>query len=402
MLELNIDAFDNFECIGSECEDHCCRDWSITIDKDTYDKYKKEEHEGFKKMFEFFILKNKYATKNNYATMLLSQNGECFFLDSKKLCSIYTLLGPENMCTTCKKYPRYSVNLDDIIQNSISLSCPEACRKVLLRKNAIEFNLIESNILSVSSANKFIGFNQKGCFSKDLFLELRSFTIGLLQNRDYTIEERLIILGLFIEDIKGQYEKNILEIIEKYNFNIAMKHYKGIIDNINTDNMIDIEIKYGIKTYLKVISQFKSTRLKENMINMGEGLNLKENIDFEEFKTNYINIKEKYYKPFIENYEYVFENYLVSYAFKNVLMYSKKNVLKDYAEMLMYYSMIKFAIIGVCGNLKEDMDESNLILTISTFSRGVEHNKNNVEKLKELVKEFKLDNLSNLLPLILM
>ena len=47
MLELNIDAFDNFECIGSECEDHCCRDWSITIDKDTYDKYKKEEHEGF-------------------------------------------------------------------------------------------------------------------------------------------------------------------------------------------------------------------------------------------------------------------------------------------------------------------------------------------------------------------
>ena len=83
-------------------------------------------------------------------------------------------------------------------------------------------------------------------------------------------------------------------------------------------------------------------------------------------------------------------------------MYSKKNILKDYAEMIMYYSMIKFAIIGGCGNLKEDMDESNLILTISTFSRGVEHNKNNVEKLKELVKEFKLDNLSNLIPLILM
>nr|WP_302169777.1 hypothetical protein [uncultured Romboutsia sp.] len=138
------------------------------------------------------------------------------------------------------------------------------------------------------------------------------------------------------------------------------------------------------------------------MINIGEGLNLKESIDFEQFKINYINIKEKYYNPFIENYEYVFENYLVNYVFKNVLMYSKKNILKDYVEMIMYYSMIKFAIIGVCGNLKEDMDESNLILTISTFSRGVEHNKNNVEKLKELIKEFKLDNLSNLIPLILM
>lgn len=402
MLELNIDAYDKFECIGSKCEDHCCRDWSITIDKSTYDNYKKEENEEFKKVFEYAVSKNKYATKYNYATMRLNINGECLFLDDKKLCSIYSMLGQENMCYTCKVYPRYSVKVDDIIQRSISLSCPEACRKVLLRENPIEFNLIEDNTSSISSASKFIEFNQKGCFSKDAFLELRSFAIGLLQNRDYTIEERLIILGLFIEDIRGQYEKNILKIIEKYNLNIVMKNYKGIIDNINTDNMIDIEIKYGIKTYLKVISQFNSTRLKENMINIGEGLNLKESIDFEQFKINYINIKEKYYNPFIENYEYVFENYLVNYVFKNVLMYSKKNILKDYVEMIMYYSMIKFAIIGVCGNLKEDMDESNLILTISTFSRGVEHNKNNVEKLKELIKEFKLDNLSNLIPLILM
>lgn len=402
MLELNIDAFGNFECIGSQCEDHCCRDWSITIDKDTYDKYKKEENEEFKKIFEYAVSKQKYATKYNYAEMHLNINGECLFLDDKKLCSIYRMLGQENMCHTCKVYPRYSVKVDDIIQRSLSLSCPEACRKVLLRRNPIEFDLIEIHGPGKTTVSNSIEFNQNGCFSKDLFLELRSFTIGLLQNRDYSIEERLIILGLFIEDIRGQYEKNILKIIEKYKLNISMKYYKGIVSNIDTNNMVDTEIKYGIKTYLKVISRFNITRLKENMINMGEGLNLNENIDFEEFKTNYINIKKKYYKPFIENYEYVFENYLVNYVFKNVLMYSKKNVLKDYAEMLMYYSMIKFAIIGVCGNLKEDMDESNLILTISTFSRGVEHNKNNVEKLKELVKEFKLDNLSNLLPLILM
>ena len=83
-------------------------------------------------------------------------------------------------------------------------------------------------------------------------------------------------------------------------------------------------------------------------------------------------------------------------------MYSSENLFKDYAEMIVYYSMIKFAIIGVCGNFKENMDESKLILTISTFLRGVEHNKNNVEALKGLVEECNLGRLSNLIPLILM
>ena len=402
MIELNIDAFDKFECIGSECEDHCCRDWSITIDKATYDNYKKEENEEFKKIFEYAVSKRKYATKYNYAIMHLNMYGECLFLDDKNLCSIYRMLGPENMCHTCKVYPRYSVKVDDILQKTLSLSCPEACRKVLLRKNPIEFNLVEIEGVNTAVASASFEFNQKGCYSKDTFLELRSFAIGLLQNRDYTIEERLIILGLFIEDIKGQYEKNILSMMDKYKSNIAMQNYKGIVNNIDTKNMLDTEIKYGIKTYLKVISKFSSVKLKENMLNISEGFNIGENNDFETFKEGYLNIKNEYYKPFIEKYEYFFENYLVNYVFKNMLMYSKKNILKDYAEMIMYYSMIKFAIIGVCGNFKEEMDESNLVLTISTFSRGVEHNKNNVEKLKEFIKEFKLDNLSNLLPLILM
>ena len=47
------------------------------------------------------------------------------FLDDKKLCSIYKLIGPESMCHTCRVYPRYSVNLDEFIQKTISLSCPE-------------------------------------------------------------------------------------------------------------------------------------------------------------------------------------------------------------------------------------------------------------------------------------
>lgn len=402
MIELSIDAFNNFECIGNLCEDHCCREWSISIDKSTYDNYEKEDNEEFKRIFKHAVSKIKDGGEYNYAIMNLNMNGECMFLDDKKLCSIYKLIGPESMCHTCRVYPRYSVNLDEFIQKTISLSCPEACRKVLLRKEPIEFNLRKIDESEDTTVNKVIMFDQKGCFSKDVFIELRSFVIDLLQDRNYSIEERLITLGLFIEDINGKDEQEILKITNKYVSDIANNSYKGITNYIDTKNILDMEIRYSIKSYLRVISKFTNTKLRKNMLNMRDGLKISEDISFEELKENYIDIKNKYYNPFIEEYKYVFENYLVNYVFRNMLMYSSENLFKDYAEMIVYYSMIKFAIIGVCGNFKENMDESKLILTISTFLRGVEHNKNNVEALKGLVEECNLECLSNLIPLILM
>lgn len=154
--------------------------------------------------------------------------------------------------------------------------------------------------------------------------------------------------------------------------------------------------------YLSIVSKIKLSKGKENVLNIKDGLKLEKDIDFEDFKKNYIDVKSNYYKPFIEQYEYIYENYLINYIFKNNTMSCKESLFKDYAEMLIYYSMVKFSIIGNCGKYKEDMNETNLILSISTFLKGIEHNENTANKIKNLVEEFKFNNLSNLIPLILM
>ena len=33
--------YKQFQCIGGACEDTCCAGWNITVDKPTYQKYKK-------------------------------------------------------------------------------------------------------------------------------------------------------------------------------------------------------------------------------------------------------------------------------------------------------------------------------------------------------------------------
>ena len=40
MKQLNLEFFDIFECIGSDCSDNCCRSWSIDIDPDTAEIYR--------------------------------------------------------------------------------------------------------------------------------------------------------------------------------------------------------------------------------------------------------------------------------------------------------------------------------------------------------------------------
>jgi len=38
--------FDRFSCIGSECEDTCCRGWGVAVDSDTWERY--QSHPDFR------------------------------------------------------------------------------------------------------------------------------------------------------------------------------------------------------------------------------------------------------------------------------------------------------------------------------------------------------------------
>ena len=401
MLELSIDAFNDFECIGNSCEDICCSNWSIIVDQDTYFRYKRESNPEFKALFENNITRLKSASKIGYAKMNLNKNGECMFLDKDKLCSVYKLLGPEKMCHTCRVYPRQIVEVYDIIQKSIALSCPEACRKLLFRENPLEFNLNEVSFIEDKFVQNLTKHNNQLYFDKEIFFELRNFAIGLLQNRDYSIEERLLVLGMFIEDVSDKKDNDILQVINNYTLKINNGIFENITTYINKENILDTEIRYCINIYLSIVNVFKKALTIKVTSMIDNGLNLSKNNDFDEFKKNYLDIKNNYANELFEQYHYVFENYLVNYIFNNPKMFLDKDLMSCYAEMLIYYSMVRFSMRGVIASLKDNLTENDLVLVISSISRGVEHDTKNTKSLKTLIDKYSLNNLSNLIPLIM-
>lgn len=130
--------FNEFKCIASECEDTCCAGWEIVIDDETHKRYENVEGEFGE------ILRSKIV-KSDGENIFLLNNGNCSFLNEKKMCEIYINLGEDHLCYTCQQFPRYTEEFLDLKEVVLSLSCPEAARIILRRAENTTFNLSEED-----------------------------------------------------------------------------------------------------------------------------------------------------------------------------------------------------------------------------------------------------------------
>ncbi|MFC0179743.1 flagellin lysine-N-methylase [Thorsellia kenyensis] len=164
MKELHVTTpnyFSRFQCIGNSCVEHCCRGWSVNIDKETYNKYKNSDVILIRDVAEnqMTILKKNQL---NYGQIKLNEQGDCPLLDTDKLCSVYKHMGANALSQTCTTYPRLTKNFKEEKLNSLSLSCPEATRLVLfdedsmLQAQSIEIIPKYDNIASFNPAHKII------------------------------------------------------------------------------------------------------------------------------------------------------------------------------------------------------------------------------------------------------
>lgn len=130
-----------FQCTGGECEDSCCYNWSIHIDKQTYLKTCAHSELGAKAKIVMHRVKK---SETRWADIILTDNGGCPFLTKGKLCEIHAKAGHELLSHTCKTYPRLSRLQAGNKFESLSLSCPQAVRCVLFHPEAFQFERIAS------------------------------------------------------------------------------------------------------------------------------------------------------------------------------------------------------------------------------------------------------------------
>lgn len=347
--------FGKFNCTGGECRYTCCQEWKIIIDKKTFTSYKnlRTDNKETKENIAKYIRRDRKATSDEgYGIIHLEPTTEkCAFL-KEGLCSLQVEYGYQTLCYTCKVYPRLYLKIDDNLSMAcLSLSCEAANHLILQNPDYMEFEVTDIHVsefqhqsITPSDINRVLADN---------FIEIQMTSIAILQNRTYTIEKRLLILGMFFEQLQkmsdektdgatiGQYVKEF----EQLTFTDTMKEQIQEINfmgdtasAVRTLLFLLLQSSNGLKSNQKIIERL----LDASNNDMQNGIN---NFDIIKLMEKYSFGKEKG-EIYFKDKDYIFEHFLVNSLFeKKIPFVLDLSVWDSYCYLVSLYCIWKSVVI---------------------------------------------------------
>lgn len=239
MEYLYPDYYNEFTCVAGECIDTCCSGWQIVIDEKSIEKYKKVEGP----------FRNRLMNCINFEEGVFEQCGpKCAFLNEENLCDLYTELGEGALCDTCTNYPRHIEEYEGLNEVHLSLSCPEACRIILSKKDKVTYEYKETEEVAEEYEEFDFLFHSK-------LEDTRDFLCQILQNRKLSIKQRMAIILVFAHDMQRRIQMNeIFEIDDLMDRYAKEEAIPALLEKFK-DYEISFEDKYS--WFLKAVGEYK-------------------------------------------------------------------------------------------------------------------------------------------------
>ena len=372
-----------FKCDGAKCNALCCkRDWAIVIDAETYKEYPPEvvEHIKFNSELKSYV-------------MTLDENKTCPMLTEKKLCRLQLEHGEDFLSVTCATYPRHTYNLGRFFERSLTPTCPVAAELILFQEKPMAFEFVEvsEKIHSVGGKIQIGKFLIREDYL-ELVLKIQVAMISILQARRFSIDQRLIILGLFIDKLQelssAQADKQtLLNLVATYQLEeFLAKEMPPLLQSFsgNAENFLLL-----IMRFIGYALPYLRTGEHQNFFGALEetlGINPKKNsVSVRELIPNYERLAIER-NIFLENYSTFLENYLVNELFMNryPFRFDKESVTKNFVIFLISYKI--FELILFAATHKGFTSKEDLLSMVDWFTIIMDHAKDLHEKFFELLK----------------
>jgi len=383
-----------FHCIGGACEDNCCIGWRVDVDHLTYRKYQKVQDPILLPLIEKNVTRNRSAThtENNYAKIRLSSDGSCPFLSGEKLCQIQKIKGEAHLSDVCSTFPRNTNFIDGRMERCATLSCPETARLVLSDPESMtlvesdEPYLVRSIIKNTINTQEPVQHYK----SRKYFQTLRLFTLNLMRNRSYALQDRLIILGLFFQKVQQRVDQGepdtIPGLISSYEQFIADGSFRESLQGIPVQFTIQMKLLKEIadQRYAKGIN---STRYLECFTEFLHGLAYTNESTTEEIGNRYQEAYQMFYEPFMMENPHTLENYLINHIIKTLFPSTQdKDIFNSYMMLVIHYALIKMMLIGMSG-FRKNLSMEACIKLVQSFAKTVEHSPDYYENIAKLMRE---------------
>ena len=357
----------DFQCDGSKCNAKCCRNsWRIDIDMETYKKYQRIKNPAMRKKILSSI---QPSTIQTGFQIELNNKGVCPLLCEDNLCYIQRNMGEDALSQTCKVYPRMVQQIGNYQFRMLAMTCPVAAEYALLSPNAMELQQISCE--EDTSAWKLIA---KNCNMKNVPNDLAAVHImmgglAILQNTSYTFEQRLVILGLFldkVEDCQKDVEA-VAGLIDYYNSDAFQQEISNLWENWQYYPVAHHQFMNGIITVLK--------QEKELLISSEQ---------WQVMNDYYNNVYEERHHLVQERLGSVLERYWQHEWLFHAYPYSfSGGFLHNYFSYLIAYELCRLVIYSTYS-LDNAWAERNILDVLGEFSKSFDHKR---DFSKALVKE---------------
>lgn len=175
----NSILYEKFACIGGRCPLTCCKGWEITVDSETYGKWKNEFTNADN--VRHTVSKKKSYGKVEYK-INMGQGKCCPYFNEEGLCGIVIRYGEEYLPTICRQFPRIINEYDGRKEKTLSCACPEV----------VDLLFREGDQLLLFS------WDEKGTALEEFPLrKVRDLLLSILVLYDFSMKDRLL-LGLLL------------------------------------------------------------------------------------------------------------------------------------------------------------------------------------------------------------
>ncbi len=367
---LQPEYVSRFQCDGASCGAKCCREWAIDIDAGTYQKYCGIEPIAERKRI---ISHLKFHKERKGFRIRLRPDGACPFLRQDLLCELQKNHGAQYLSKICREYPRINNIVGDLAERCLTPTCPVAAKLILLQREPMAFeevpvpemNFIRRRLTDELGNRRF---------------DVQYGGISILQNRRLRIDQRLIVLGFFLEQVDDLLREGKshqwAELSALYTSEEFMQEVPSMLQTV----------KFSPHEYMRAMLGMIESLYGKNAAFFGkhiyldyvtETLSLEdvESVSLTDLKNRYLETCHPVRLWMLEEFSYLFENYLVNEFFLNLYPFRiHGSCALNYKVFLLMYKLAEFVLVTMASAKERQISEMDIVRFCSDFSNRVDHN----------------------------
>lgn len=398
-----------FHCIGASCEDDCCHGWTIPIDRQTYEKYQLFPVERLGSVVQRFVSVIPDKPENLHARIDLAPSGFCPFFRPDRLCGIQREYGGALLSSTCSIYPRTLNSVDGVLEGSLTLSCPEAARNVLLNPKAMQVtgNLLSGEFRADTVARRAEAAGSSIHKPYGHFHAVRALLIDVVRDRTRPLWQRLLLIGSLCERLDRiateEEDATVPAMLAEYRQVIENRWLHVELESVPTNPALRLKVIFQL-TDSHVKDPVCGARFRETFWTFVEGIATPQEPAGGDDVQRFLGAEMLYHRPFFEKAPHILENYLINYMYQTLFPFSlegsehfrQQGIFDDYILMTTQFAWVNGLLVGIAAHYKENFAEEHVVRVVQAFTRATSHYPHVLAWINEQMKKIKFDSLAGM------